>query len=65
MQAEELLTEKRVALESPEVVRDPHRLQQALRECDAAQSAVEALYSRWGELEVKLGNISEAAWKDN
>ncbi|MBV8864263.1 MAG: ABC-F family ATP-binding cassette domain-containing protein [Acidobacteriaceae bacterium] len=65
MQAEELLAGKRVALESPEVVRDSHRLQQALRECDAAQSAVEALYSRWGELEVKLGNISEAAWKDN
>ncbi len=57
MQAEEMLAEKRAALENPELVRDASRLQQTLREIDAAQSAVDALYSRWSELEAKLSSV--------
>lgn len=55
-QAEEILAESRAALEDAEVVRDPHQLQEALRQSYAAQAAVDALYSHWGELNAKLGN---------
>ena len=58
MQAEELLAEKRATLQDSDVVRDPSRMQQALQEADAAQSMIDALYSRWGELEAKLSSAS-------
>jgi ATP-binding cassette subfamily F protein uup len=51
--AEELLASRQAVLESPDVAIDPVRLQVALAESEAAQSAVEALYARWAELEAK------------
>ena len=58
VQAEEILAARRAALQDAEVVRDPHKLQEALRQSDAAQATVDALYSRWGELDAKLGSAS-------
>ena len=51
--AEELLAEKKAALELPEVVTDAVRLQAALAEVEAAQNSADTLYSRWAELEAK------------
>ena len=51
--AEELLAEKKAVLELTEVVIDAARLQTALAEVEAAQTAVDALYARWAELEAK------------
>ena len=51
--AENLLGEKQAALDSPEVATDATRLQAALRDVETAQSAVDALYARWAELEAK------------
>jgi ABC transport system ATP-binding/permease protein len=53
-QAEQLLSEKRGALEDPAVVRDGRLLQDALKQIDQAQAAVDSLYARWAELEEKL-----------
>ncbi len=53
-EAEDSLAQKRLALEDAEVVRDPQRLQTALKELDEAQSNVDALYARWAELEEKI-----------
>jgi ATP-binding cassette subfamily F protein uup len=52
-QGEELLAEKKALLELTEVVTDPTRLQTALAEVEAAQNAVDTLYTRWAELEAK------------
>ena len=52
--ADRELLARRAALENPELFRDPVRLQEALREADAAQEAADALYSRWAELEEKV-----------
>lgn len=52
-QAEETLDQKRTRLERPEVTSDPARLTAAVNELDAAQEAVDQLYARWAELEVK------------
>jgi ATP-binding cassette subfamily F protein uup len=52
-EAEELLTVRQAVLELPEVVTDAVRLQAALAAVEAAQSAVDALYARWAELEAK------------
>ncbi len=52
--AERALTEKRGLLEDPEVVSDGQRIQEALKEIEEAQKAVDTLYARWTELEEKL-----------
>jgi ABC transport system ATP-binding/permease protein len=51
--AEETLQQKQAVLEDPVVAVDALRLQVALVEADEAKSAVDALYSRWAELEAK------------
>ncbi len=53
-EAERVLSEKRRALEDAAVVRDAQLLQEALKEIDEAQAAVDSLYARWAELEEKL-----------
>jgi len=50
---EELLAEKKAVLELTEVVTDAARLQIALADVETAQTAVDALYARWAELEAK------------
>jgi ABC transport system ATP-binding/permease protein len=50
---EELLAEKKALLNQTEVVTDAARLQVALLEVEDAQNAVDALYTRWAELEAK------------
>jgi ATP-binding cassette subfamily F protein uup len=52
-EAEQALLQKRRSLENPEVLRDPKTLAAATEEIDQAQEAVDALYSRWAELEEK------------
>jgi hypothetical protein len=37
------------------VTRDPQRLADSYREMEQAQSALDALYARWVELEEKIG----------
>jgi ABC transport system ATP-binding/permease protein len=51
--AEEVLQARREAVEDPEVATDAIRLQAALASLDEAQDVVDALYSRWAELEAK------------
>jgi ATP-binding cassette subfamily F protein uup len=53
-EAEQELHAKRGALEDPAVTGDRIRLQDACKELDAAQKAVDHLYVRWAELEKKL-----------
>jgi len=52
-EAEERLAAARVVVEDPEVATDATRLVEALAEQEAAQEAVDSLYSRWAELEAK------------
>jgi len=54
-EAERALTAARALLEDPQVARDPKRLADAYRETEQAQSALDALYARWVELEEKIG----------
>ncbi len=51
------LAAKQAVLELQEVVTDAKRLQVALAEVEAAQTAVETLYARWAELEAKLYEV--------
>jgi len=51
--AEELLKAKRAQLEDPAIASDGPRLLTAHAEMEAAQKALEALYSRWSDLEEK------------
>jgi ABC transport system ATP-binding/permease protein len=51
--AEQLLKAKRAQLEDPAIASDGPRLLAAHTEMEAAQEALEALYSRWSELEEK------------
>lgn len=51
--AEGELQAKRALLEDPRIAVDAARLQTVLAETEAAQSAVDALYKRWAELEAK------------
>jgi ABC transport system ATP-binding/permease protein len=53
--AEERLQKARETIEDPEVAVDAGRLTAALREVEAAQDAVDALYARWAELTEKVG----------
>ena len=52
-QAERALQEKRDALQNAEVVKDGRLLDKTFREMEEAQKTVDALYSRWSELEEK------------
>ena len=54
-EAERVLTAARALLEDPQVARDPKRLADGYREMEQAQSALDALYARWVELEEKIG----------
>jgi ABC transport system ATP-binding/permease protein len=51
--AEELLRARRAQLEDPAIASDGPRLLAAHSEMEAAQTALETLYSRWSELEEK------------
>jgi len=52
-EAEQILHAKRTALEDPTVTSDRMNLQNACTELDEAQKSVDALYTRWAELEQK------------
>jgi ATP-binding cassette subfamily F protein uup len=52
--AEELLEQKRAALKDPSIARDGRLIEQAYREVEEAQAAVDAIYARWAELEQKM-----------
>jgi ATP-binding cassette subfamily F protein uup len=54
-QAELILDAKRNALQDPLIVKDGRLLEQAYRELQEAQAAIDQLYERWAELEKKLG----------
>ena len=51
--AEEALQQKQALLEDPAIAVDAERLQVALAEAEEAKSTVDALYTRWAELEAK------------
>jgi ATP-binding cassette subfamily F protein uup len=53
-EAEQLLEQKRLALEDPAIASDGPRLLNATAELEAAQRIVDGLYARWAELEEKL-----------
>jgi ABC transport system ATP-binding/permease protein len=53
-EAERVLEEKRGALKDPSLARDGRLLEQAYREVEEAQAAVDAIYARWAELEQKM-----------
>jgi ABC transport system ATP-binding/permease protein len=53
--AEERLQKARETIEDPAVAVDAVRLTAALREMEAAQDVVDALYARWTELTEKVG----------
>ena len=53
--AEQNLESKRAALHDPAIVTDGRLVQDAYREVEAAETAVNDLYARWAELETKLG----------
>jgi ATP-binding cassette subfamily F protein uup len=52
-QAEQLLREKRDALQDAAVVKDGRLLDKTFREMEEAQKAIDELYARWSELEQK------------
>jgi ATP-binding cassette subfamily F protein uup len=52
-EAERLLETSRAALEEPAIVGDHQSLKETCVQIDAAQKAVDHLYARWAELEVK------------
>ncbi|MGI8960000.1 MAG: ABC-F family ATP-binding cassette domain-containing protein [Bryobacteraceae bacterium] len=54
-EAEQVLAAARALLEDPQVARDAQRLGDSYREMEQAQSALDALYARWVELEEKIG----------
>jgi ATP-binding cassette subfamily F protein uup len=56
-EAEAVLAGRRAALEDPAIASDAPRLHSAYAEMEAAQSAVDALYARWSELEKQQAKI--------
>jgi ABC transport system ATP-binding/permease protein len=52
--AEQLLQTRRAALQDVAILSDGRRVQDALRDIDEAQKAVDALYDQWTALEEKL-----------
>jgi len=53
-EAEHVLKQKRAVLEDPSLARDGRLIEQAYREVEEAQAAVDAIYARWAELEQKM-----------
>lgn len=53
--AEQLRDAKRAALEDPAIASDASRLLNAHAELEKAQDDLDAMYTRWAELEAKLG----------
>jgi len=53
-EAEEVLEQKRAALQNPAITKDGRLLEQAYREMEEAQLAVDVAYARWAELEEKM-----------
>jgi ATP-binding cassette subfamily F protein uup len=53
-EAEQVLEQKRAALKDPSLARDGRLIEQAYREVEEAQAAVDAIYARWAELEQKM-----------
>jgi ABC transport system ATP-binding/permease protein len=53
-EAEQILEQKRAALKDPSLARDGRLIEQAYREVEEAQAAVDAIYARWAELEQKM-----------
>ena len=54
-EAEQVLEQKRGALQDPAITKDGRLLEQAYREVEEAQAAVDAAYERWAELEQRMG----------
>jgi ATP-binding cassette subfamily F protein uup len=52
-EAEKILGKARAKLEDPSVSTDAARLQSALADAEEAQQSVDALFTRWAELEAK------------
>ncbi len=52
--AEQALELKRAALQNPDLTKDGRLFEQAYREVEDAQKAVDAVYARWAELEAKM-----------
>jgi len=57
-EAEQRLQSKRAALEDPAIASDGPRLVVAQAEMEAAQNDLDALYTRWAELQEKAENLS-------
>jgi ATP-binding cassette subfamily F protein uup len=53
-EAEQVLEQKRAALQDPAITKDGRLLDQAYREVEEAQAAVDASYERWAELERRM-----------
>jgi ABC transport system ATP-binding/permease protein len=53
MEAEERVARERAIIEDPQVATDAAKLQAALLAMEQAQTALDALYTRWAELEAK------------
>jgi ATP-binding cassette subfamily F protein uup len=53
-EAEQVLEQKRADLKDPAIARDGRLIEQAYREVEEAQAAVDAIYARWAELEQKM-----------
>jgi ATP-binding cassette subfamily F protein uup len=53
-EAERVLEERRGVLQDPAITRDGRLLEQAYREVEEAQAAVDAIYERWAELERRI-----------
>jgi ATP-binding cassette subfamily F protein uup len=53
-QADAALQQAHIAVEDPAIASDAVKLQQALTDLANAQAAMDALYTRWAELEAKL-----------
>ena len=52
-ESEQALQAKRTALEDPAVQSDAERLHKLCTEVEAAEQSLDALYTRWAELEEK------------
>ena len=59
-EAEHALEQKRAALQNPAITKDGRLLEQAYREMEDAQTAVDAIYARWAELEAKMALATRA-----
>lgn len=55
IEAEQALESKRAALHDPAILTDGRVVQEAYRELEQAERAVNELYARWAELEEKIG----------